>query len=111
MSCHYRCSKCRTRNVWPKALGEYKRGRKCRHCGYEKFYVDKERVSRKPCRCEGGLISMKNGAIPHRPGSPCCVQNKKFEFNRAIREGLDADDIAWHEIGAVKHQPGAECPF
>lgn len=110
MSHHYRCSRCRTRNVWPKAFSEYKHGRRCKHCGYERFYVDKERVNRKPCKCDGGLLTGR-GSIPHRPGSPCCIHHPRFEFNRAIREGMDPHEAAFIGLGAIRSEPGAECPF
>ncbi len=71
MSHIYRCSACRTRNTWAKALSQYKRGRTCRHCGHRRFYVDKERLNRKGCNC---------GAywFPHRPNSGMCGARVDF---------------------------------
>lgn len=91
MSHTYKCSRCRTRNVWPKALAAYKRGRRCKACGYARFYVDKERVNRKACRCDGYHH-------PHRPDSPCCVSNPQHLANRARRAGASKIVIAALEI-------------
>ena len=81
MSFIYRCSKCRTRNTWPRALATYKRGRKCRHCGYTKFYVDRERIERKPCHCVGYHHA-------HRPGSRRCDQHPLHPYWRSGDEGV-----------------------
>lgn len=109
MSCHYRCSKCRGRNVLPRLLSEYKRPRKCKHCGHGHFYLDKERTYRSVCRCEG---SYHWGA--HRPGSRMCEHNSMVDVHRARRAGasdtvlLDlAAEAAWDKPGVV----GADCPF
>ena len=71
MSHHYRCNKCRGRNVWPKALHAYVRGRACKHCGHDRFYVDKERVARKSCGCRGFHF-------PHRIACRGCERHCPF---------------------------------
>jgi hypothetical protein len=76
----YRCTSCRTRNTWPKPLAAYVRGRKCRHCGHGRFYVDKERLNRKPCNC----MAYHH---PHRPNSGACgsfVDTLGFLVKRAV---------------------------
>lgn len=74
MSYQYRCSRCRGRNVLPRALEDYKRAPKCRHCQYTHFYVDKGRVNRKDfCRCSGYHYT-------HRIKSPFCEHNPNYEF-------------------------------
>lgn len=93
MSYIYRCSRCRTRNTFLRALSTYVRAKRCRDCGHDHFYVDKERTQRKPCRCSGYHH-------PHRPGSPLCEHNPTFDVRRAQAQGLDHDDMAWHGIGA-----------
>lgn len=58
------------------------------------------------CKCGGYHY-------PHRPGSPCCVENSLAHVNRAIRAGEELDPIdvmverAWHGRGEI----GGECPF
>jgi DNA-directed RNA polymerase subunit RPC12/RpoP len=103
MSHHYRCNRCRTRNVWPRALADYKRGRTCKHCGHARFYVDKERVNRKPCTCSGAYHW---GA--HRPGSPMCDRNPLADANRARRSGAADDVVAAliRKVSAMDHQIG-----
>ena len=82
MSHIYCCSRCRHRNTFRKAVTAYVRKiPKCSHCGYLKFYVDKERINRKGCGCGGYWFV-------HRPGSGCCVQNPDGYRNAAIREGV-----------------------
>lgn len=105
MSYVYRCSKCRTRNTFRNYLEWYIRVPACRNCGHTKFYVDRERQERRACRCDGGLIG-RNGPIPHRPGSPCCVLNPMHPYHRAAREGAPEDflldllvDLAWESDG------------
>lgn len=84
MSHIYRCSRCRTRNTWPRALATYVRGRRCRHCAYTRFYVDKERVRRKPCNCAGYHFA-------HRLGSRCCDAHPLHPFYRSGDEDVLVD--------------------
>lgn len=106
----YRCSRCRTRNTFNRPVTQYIRPRRCRDCGYAKFYVDRERVTRKPCRCHGGLLG-RTGSIPHRPGSAGCIHNPFGEAYRMKRDaGMDDDDLAFLGIGGEKAIPG-HCPF
>ena len=92
MSHIYRCSRCRTRNTFRKALGSYVKPKACRHCGHTRFYVDKERINRKACHCGGYHY-------PHRPGSPCCEHNPDADYHHALRQGLDAVDLGgYHAV-------------
>lgn len=101
MSYIYRCSSCRTRNTWPRALASYVRWRRCRHCGHDRFYVDRERVNRLPCHCDGYHHA-------HRPGSRRCESNTMHPYWRS----LDPDVLArlLIEFGG-KPCTGAEPPF
>lgn len=89
MSCHYRCSKCRSRNVLPKALFAYKRTPRCKSCNYQRFFIDKERTTRQVCRCEGAYHWPS-----HRPKSPYCMQNPNVFINRARRAGATDEELA-----------------
>ncbi len=81
MSHVYRCNSCRTRNTFHKAIGAYVRKiPSCRHCGHTRFYVDKERINRKVCKCGGYHYH-------HRPRSGCCHQNPNGLRNAMIRAG------------------------
>lgn len=106
MTYPYRCSRCRTRNLFARPVEKYVRQRKCRDCGHTSFYVDRERATRRPCRCDGAYHWG-----PHRKGSPCCVHRRGFEAFRAVRAGADEIDMALAGIGGQEHQLGAECPF
>lgn len=86
----YRCSRCRTRNTFHHSVGWYKIKRECRDCAYTKFYPDKERIYRPVCRCMGAYFW---GV--HRVGAAYCEKNQNFEYNRAVRDGADAADLAW----------------
>lgn len=102
-----RCSKCRTRHTFPKAPEAYARPPVCRvtNCGSTRYYMDRERTLRVPCRCAG--------AYPwpsHRKGSPMCEHNPNWMVNRARRQGLDDEDIALAGLGRI-HQPGEPIPF
>lgn len=88
MSHHYRCNKCSTRNVLPRALHLYRRIPKCRNCLHDRFRVDKERANRVSCWCEGAYHW---GA--HRAGSPMCIHNPNVWINRAKRAGATDDDL------------------
>ena len=100
----YRCSRCRTRNSFHHPVDWYKIKRKCRDCGYQKFYKDKERRARQPCRCSGAYHW---GA--HRLGSPMCEHNPNYQANRALRDGTPLEDVAWGQLAGVsKH---VEPPF
>jgi DNA-directed RNA polymerase subunit RPC12/RpoP len=101
----YRCSKCRTRNTFRRALASYVRGKRCRHCGHAGFYVDRERMNRIGCQCGGYHF-------PHRPGSPCCDHHPARDYWRALREGATGDDLLDASLRATgKVVRGNWCPF
>jgi hypothetical protein len=103
-----RCNKCRTRHTFPKAPEAYKRPPKCRvtNCGSTRFYMDKERTLRVPCRCSGAYHW---GA--HRKGSPMCIFNPRHLEHRARRQGLDDDDLALAGVLGTQMAPGVPIPF
>lgn len=98
MSHIYRCSRCRTRNTWPRALATYVRGRRCKHCQYDRFYVDKERTTRKACRCSGYHFA-------HRPGSRCCDAHPLHPFYRSRDEGVLFDLMLQGKGKSLENQP------
>lgn len=109
MTYPYKCNRCRTRNIFKKKLEDYVRPKKCKACGYDRFYFDKDRARRvKPCNCSGYNF-------PHRVGSPCCEKNQHCMTNRAKREGLVGDDlleaIAEDAWGSEKKPWGEDPPF
>lgn len=123
MSYHYRCMKCRGRTVLKKAVEDFRDEPVCKHCKHEprpggtRYYVDKERVRRSTCTCDGGLIG-RTGAIPHRPGSRCCILHPKSMYYRAAREGASAEDLmqieldmAWDSEGGKTLPIDDSCPF
>ena len=117
MTISYRCSRCRGRNVFAVPVGLNTKVEVCRHCGYGNFYLDKERRRRKACVCDGGLLSQKNGSIPHREGSPCCIANPHHPYYRARRAGAPEDflaellvDLAWENEGG-RCGPDDPIPF
>lgn len=89
---------------------------KCKHCGYDKFYLDRRRQWRSDyCDCSGYHYR-------HRIGSTYCEHNPKYELNvRVHRYGEDRDavllDIAEKMLDAameeaLKLEPKDEdCPF
>ena len=85
-ACVYRCNRCRCRNTFRRALFTYVIARKCRDCGHTRFYVDKERVTRKPCYCGGYHHA-------HRPGSRCCELHPRCDINRMLRAGASDEDV------------------
>jgi hypothetical protein len=90
MSFHFRCSACRGRNTLARHWKDYKRPRRCKHCrAVDRFYVDKERVARLSCFCQGAYHW-----VAHRPGSPMCEQNPAYLVNRARRGGAEDHDVA-----------------
>lgn len=107
MSHIYRCMSCRTRNTFARARHDYVRGRKCRHCGHTRFYVDRERIGRRGCGCGGYHF-------PHRPGSPCCESNPMADANRAKRAGESPElvaDLAMEAALFGKLARAEACPF
>ena len=60
----------------------------CRHCGHGRFYVDRERLYRSVCRCDGAYHWGT-----HRPGSPMCEQNLAVDVHRAKRQGCTAEEV------------------
>lgn len=101
---YYRCSRCRTRNKFKRAVSTYLVAKKCRDCGHSKFYPDKERANRVSCRCDGAYIW---GV--HRWGAKYCEKTPNHEYHRAVRDGASAEDLAWHGIGLKLG--GDEPPF
>lgn len=101
----YRCSRCRTRNTFKHSLQWYRRKRKCRDCGYDRFYLDLERIHRVPCRCAGAYFWG-----PHRKGSALCDQHPEGEANRAVRAGEDEGAVAWLGL-RLKSHTGDTTPF
>jgi hypothetical protein len=107
----YRCNRCRTRNAFHRRVSDYIIKRKCRDCGHQRFYVDKERVARKPCYCGGYHHA-------HRPGSRCCEHHPLHIAYRAQRAGADHDEVQDLKLDATldkatKTRPWrhALCPF
>lgn len=101
----YRCNRCRTRNTFREPLWRFVEPKKCRNCSHTSFYLDKERMRRVPCYCDGGLFG-RTGSVPHRPGSPCCVQNPMHPLHRARALGAPSEvlqdiaiDLAWEGDG------------
>jgi DNA-directed RNA polymerase subunit RPC12/RpoP len=102
----YRCSRCRTRNTFRRAVHDYIIKRKCRHCGHRRFYVDKERVRRKPCKCAGYHH-------PHRMFSKFCDHRPESIVHRAAREGT-AGEALWDVAMEAAWSGGRVtdvCPF
>ena len=133
MTYPYRCCACRARNTskrqvnnWLPVRGlkmtesEIKQrvkdegGMRCWSCGHTSFYLDKYRLMRAVCRCDGTPYHW--GA--HRPGSPHCEKNPNFIMNRARLHGATDEqledlrvDLALEGIGGTIYKPGAEVPF
>jgi hypothetical protein len=105
MSHHFRCCRCRGRNVMPRHWRDYARPKRCKHCGHTTFYLDKERLARQPCRCDGAYHWPA-----HRRGSLMCEHNLLFEANRARRSGADDDvvDALIRKARAMSEQIGLE---
>lgn len=104
--CTYRCSRCRTRNLFNKSVHAYKRPRHCRDCGYTTFYVDKERVNREPCRCAGAYFWG-----PHRKGCRYCIHHPEWQADRAMRDGADLEELVWDRLLGLKPHTTEEVPF
>lgn len=106
MSYIYRCSCCRTRNTFRRALVDYVRPRRCRSCRHTRFYVDRERATRKACHCAGYHHA-------HRPGSRCCDSNPAADYWRAKREGADDETLLAATLRAAGRVVKSKtwCPF
>lgn len=106
MSHIYRCSCCRTRNTFLRALTDYIRQRRCRSCGHRRFYADRERATRKACNCDGYHHA-------HRPGSRCCVANPSHAYWRAKRQGEDEEVLLALTLESPGKVPRGRClvPF
>lgn len=86
MTYKYRCSRCRTRNTFVRPLKDYIRTKKCRSCGYDRFYWDKEHNGRRElCTCD-------NYHYTHRKGSRMCEHNPWHELNDRLRQGESYED-------------------
>ena len=100
MTYPYKCNCCRTRNLFKKKLEEYVRTKKCKACGHNRFYFDKERATPvKPCTCFGYHF-------PHRPGSPCCEKNPLCNSNRARRMGVSGEELLEMIVEDAFENPG-----
>lgn len=81
MKHYYRCMKCRSRNVFNRPVEAYKIQRKCKACGWWRFYLDKERTNRMDyCRCEGWHHT-------HRFKSTFCIHHPARQLIERIRAG------------------------
>lgn len=101
----YRCSRCRTRNTFRHSVEWYTIKRACRDCGHKHFYVDRERIRRKACRCPGAYFWGS-----HRLGAAFCQHNPDVEYNRAVRDGAHPGELAWLGLGLKPHT-GETIPF
>lgn len=101
---YYRCSRCRTRNKFKRAVSTYLVPKKCRDCGYKKFYPDKDRAARESCRCDGAYHW---GA--HRWGAQYCEHNPDHQYHRAVRDGATTEELAWAGLGLKS--TGTDVPF
>lgn len=101
----YRCNACRTRNTFLKPWRAYVWGRVCRHCQHTRFYVDKERTHRVPCRCGGYHY-------PHRLGGGACDHSPTRALHIAKRGG-DKNEIfdAQFDLAAARSTVSTVCPF
>jgi hypothetical protein len=85
MTWKYRCSKCRGRNVFATKIDPWSKD-VCRHCGYNKFYLDRRRQWRTDyCDCSSEMYHYR-----HRIGSPYCQHNPNYELN--VRVGKYGED-------------------
>lgn len=89
----YRCSSCRTRNLFPRRIETYVRLKKCRACGHTRFYLDRGRLYRNDyCACEGYHHK-------HRIRSTFCIHNPQYEANVRIRRlGEHPHDVALDQL-------------
>lgn len=89
----YRCSRCRARNMFRRRVEHYKIERKCKACGYTRFYWDKARnerafmVREDICRC------LSPYPWPHRAGSKFCKHNSLSEYHLRIAAGEKPSEI------------------
>lgn len=100
MTWKYRCSRCRGRNVFSRKLDGWSVPA-CRHCGHDKFYLDRARQFRNDyCSCT------ENYHYTHRKGSPMCIHHPDYQVNvRTRRYGEKLEDV----LEDIKLR--AECPF
>ena len=100
MTFKYRCSKCRGRNCFKHLLDWYLRKRRCRHCGHDRFYLDRARQFRDDyCTCSGYHYT-------HRKGSTFCEHHPNYQVNvRVGRYGEKLEDV----LEDIKLR--AICPF
>lgn len=105
---YYKCCVCRTRNIFNHKVEWYKIKRKCKACGHQRFYVDKERQNRSDY-CDCGSTHYR-----HRYKSNLCSHHPEFEkYERIRRYGEEAVevviDIAWRS--APMESPPVDPPF
>lgn len=106
MTFKYRCSRCRCRNTFRRRLEHYARPKRCRDCGYDRFYWDREHNGRRPiCGCDGYHFT-------HRKGSRMCQHNPHHELHVRMRAGESRADVLLEMSleGRCKHTD-QECPF
>jgi DNA-directed RNA polymerase subunit RPC12/RpoP len=102
MTFKYRCTRCRVRNTFKRQVDDYIRPKKCRACGHDRFYWDKEmNAHREICGCTGGYH------FTHRKGSRLCVHNKWYELHDRLRQG-QTEAEALLEMSLSGTLPGAE---
>jgi hypothetical protein len=99
--------KCRGRNLLQSKIEGYY-GPECRHCGHQRFYLDRRRQWRTDyCTCDGYHYK-------HRAGSPFCMLNPNYEFNvRTRRYGEDPAEVQLDLALKSEVQPDDKegCPF
>lgn len=91
----------------PRQLETYVRTKRCKHCGHDRFYLDKSRQYRTDyCSCEGYHYR-------HRAKSTFCVENPQYEFNvRVGRFGEDPADVQMEiAFDRPKSPKGNDVPF
>ena len=100
----YRCNRCRKPNAFHHPIEWYARPKKCKCCGHDRFYVDKQKMNPVTCKCQGYHF-------PHSPRSKLCEQNPLREYHLAKQHGADESELQSILIRCVKPTQSEECPF
>lgn len=85
----------------------------CRHCGHDKFYLDRARQFRRDyCDC----THLYGYHFTHRKGSPRCTHHPDFELHARVFSGESRkdvlEDIARREKDVLEDIALREqCPF
>lgn len=89
----------------PQHWRTYKRPKRCKHCGHDRFYTDRERIRRVACRCSGAYHWPA-----HRRGSLMCEGHPLHEAHRARRDGESDEvvDALIRKARAMSEQIGLE---